>query len=311
MESFFDFYKLQRSTTDITDKFKKGSTNKICKFCNDTYPNVSFETAPHIVPELFGRNKLTSNFECDTCNQKFQKFESDTSTMIQHYLALLNIKTKNRVPIFQSKKNSEEHSTTLKTINNNRNLNFGTNKSDFEFNEEEKLLIVKFRTRKFRPYSVYKIFLKMGISLLDEDELKENNHYIEFLNSEEPIMNGMQIWTTYRYTLKTKYNPTPIIDLYKAKKTIINGTVFPEYVVLINFANIIFQFFMPISKKNIDEHKEENSLRLELFPSFILDNPKRTNEILMHYFNLNETDKISITDKVILQYESRESREPS
>lgn len=303
MESFFDFYYLHKSTTDLTDKFKKDPINKKCRFCKNSYPNVSFNTIPHIIPELFGRNGITSNFECDNCNQSFQKFESDTSTMIQHYLTLLNIKTKNGVPIFQSKKKFDEPSTIVKSLNDVRNLNFATNLKDFGFNEKDKLLTVKFRTRKFSPYSVYKTFLKMGICHLTEEEMGENSHYFEFLNSEVPITNGMQVWTTFRSMLKTKYHLTPKVNLYKAKKTLINEDAFPEYVLLINFSNIIFQFFMPISKRNIEEHNKENNLRLELFPAFVLDGITKSKAIEMFSFDLKEINKVSITDKITLHYD--------
>lgn len=306
MESFFDYYDLHKSTDDITERFIKDPANKVCKFCEAAYPNVLFDTVPHIVPELFGRNNLTSNFECDTCNQRFQKFESDTSTMVQHYLSLLNIKTKNGVPTFQSLKKADECSTTLKSQGNNRNLYFGTNLNDFEFNDEAKSLSVNFRTRKFRPFSVYKIFLKMGISLLTEDELKTNHHYLTFLNSEEPIDDGRQVWTTFRYMLKTKYHIVPKVNLYKAKETLQGNVEFPEFAILVNFANIIFQFFLPISKKNMDEHKPENNLRLELFPSFVLDDVKRLKSIELYHLDLKETNKVSITDNIVLHYDKRD-----
>ncbi len=308
MESFFDYYDLHKSTSDITDRFIKDPKNKQCKFCGATHPNASFDTTPHIIPELFGRNNLTSNFECDNCNQKFQKFESDTSTMVQHYLSLLNIKTKNGVPNFQSLKKPDEYSTTLKTNGNNRNLYFGTNLNDFQFNDEEKSLTVNFRTRKFRPFSVYKIFLKMGISLLTEEEFKMNDHYLEFLNSDEPITDGRQIWTAFRYMLKTKYHIVPKVNLYKAKNTLQDNVEFPEFAILVNFANIVFQFFLPISKKNMDEHKPENKLRLELFPAFVLDDITRLKRIELYHFDLNETDKVSITDNIVLHYDRRESQ---
>ncbi|MBN8837684.1 MAG: hypothetical protein J0I09_10510 [Sphingobacteriia bacterium] len=306
MESFFDFYELHNSTNKILP-FRSSPSIKRCRFCNEQYPSVTFNNVPHLVPELFGRNNLTSNFECDKCNKKFQKFENDTATMIQHYLALLNIKTKKGTPTFQSVKIPYGNSTILKSINNSRNLNFGTNLNDFNYDEQEKSLTIKFRTKKFRPFSVYKIFLKMGLSLLTEEELKTNRHYFEFLNSEEPIMNGMQIWTIQRYMLKTKFHLIPNVNLYRAKKTLINNTEFPEYVLLINFANIIFQFFLPISIKNINEHNDENRLNLELFPSFVLDDITRLKEIDMYSLELNETNKISITDKVILYYEKKET----
>lgn len=301
IESFFDFYDLHKSTDDFTDTYSKISANKKCRFCQRVYPDVTFDKIPHVIPELFGRNNVTSNFECDECNKLFQFYESDTATMIQHYLALLNIKSKKGVPVFQSKKDQGSYSTTL----NNRNLNFGMNVEDYHFNDEEKTLTVNFRTKKFRPFSIYKIFLKMGISLLTEDELEENSHYLDFLNSEEPIDNGLQVWTTYRYMFKSKYHLIPKINLYKAKHTLLDKSEFPEYALLINFANIVIQFFLPISKKNIDEHKFEHELRLELFPAFVLDDITRLKRIETYYFELKETAKVSITDTVVLHYDSR------
>lgn len=303
MENFFDYYELNKSADDFKSVFTKRQKGKTCRFCNRSYPTVSFTNTPHIMPELFGRNNMTSNFECDECNQKFQKFETDTSTMMQHYVSLLNIKTKKGVPTFQSIKGKEYYSTTLKSINNQLNLNFRTNLSDFKYNEEEKTLTVYFRTKKFSPFSVYKTFLKIAISLLTDEELQENSHYIDFLNLEEPVKNGMQVWNLYKYMLKTKYYSTPRADLYKAKKTLIDIEVFPEYILLISFSNIIFQFFLPISNKNIQEYNNQNKLRCELFPSFVYDDITKLKAIEMYDLDLSEIKKVSLTDKVVLYYD--------
>jgi len=302
-ENFLDYYKLNKSTNDFKSLFTKKQSGKTCRFCNCSFPTVSFINTPHIIPELFGRNNMTSNFECDECNKKFQKFETDTSTMIQHYVSLLNIKTKKGVPTFQSIKNEEYYSTTLKSVNNQLNLNFRTNLSDFEYNEKEKTLTVCFRTKKFSPFSIYKIFLKIGISLLTDDEFEENNHFIDFLNLEEPSMNGMQVWNSFRYMLKTKYYKIPVAYLYRAKKTLVNNDVFPEYVLLICFSNIVFQFILPISNKNIQEYTNQRKLRIELFPSFLYDDIARLKAIEMYDLDLSEIRKISITDKVVLHYD--------
>lgn len=305
MESFFELYYLYKSTDDMDDRFIKDPTNKVCKFCQTAYPSVLFNTIPHIIPELFGRNNLTSNFECDTCNQKFQKYESDTSTMIQHYLSLLKIKTKKGVPTFQSNKKAGEYSTILKSQGNSTTLNFGSNLKDFEFNDEDNTLTVSFRTRKYRPFSVYKIFLKMGISLLDDTDLSVNNHYLEFLNSEEPIQDGRQIWKVFRYMVKTKYYEAPKVQLYRAKNTSGENSVFPEFTMILFFANIVFQFFLPISKKNIDEYNPKDDLILQYFPVFVIDDVKRHKDIVFYPFDLNETNKISVTDKLVFKYGKR------
>lgn len=308
MESFLDFYDLYRSTNDITDFFAKNQTNKTCRFCRKSVPDASFNTIPHIIPELFGRNNVTSNFECDDCNKKFQKFETDASTMIQHYLTLLKIKTKKGVPMFQSKKDKEEYSTTLKYVSNSLSLNFGRNLSDFEYNDQENKLIINFRTKRFSPFSVYKIFLKMSISLLTDTDLINNPHYIEFLNSDTPIDNGMQVWTVFRYMLKTKYHLTPTVNLYKAKSTLLKNNAFPEFVLLINFSNIVFQFFLPVSNKNIREHSKENTLRAELFPTFVLEDITKLETVELYCMDLKKTEKVSITDRIVMYYEQCESQ---
>lgn len=305
MEGFFNHYKLHKQADDISEKFVKSPINKICRLCNKSYPLVSFDTIPHIVPELFGRNNLISNFECDECNKKFQKFESDAAIMVQHYLALLNIKTKNGVPVFQSFKTPSERSTILRSQGNKRRFDFGMNLKDFEFNDEKGSMSINFRTRNFRPFSIYKVFLKMGICLLTDEELKSNKHYLDFLNSEKPIDDGREFWTAFRYMLRTKYHTTPSVSLYKAKSTLKENVELPEYILLIHFANIVFQFFLPISSKNMAEHKNQNSLRLELFPVFALEDISRIKSVEMYCIDLKETKKVFITDNVELYYDKR------
>lgn len=187
MEYFLKYYELHKSSNDITDKYIKEPTNKKCRFCGKSYPEVSFSAIPHIIPELFGKNHITSNFECDNCNLKFQRYECDTATMVQHYLTLLKICSKRGIPNFQSYKKQGEKSTTLKLDENTLRLDLGFNHSDFKYDHENKILKVKFRTKNFRFYHIYKVFLKIGISLLTDEELRENQHYLEFLNSEKPI----------------------------------------------------------------------------------------------------------------------------
>lgn len=142
----------------------------------------------------------------------------------------------------------------------------------------------------------------MGISLLSDEELKANNHFLEFLHSDKPIQNGMQHWTTYRYMLKSKMHPKPKINLYKAKETIWNNNQYPEYMVLISFSNIMFQFFLPISIKNISEHKNGNQLTIELFPSFLLDDATRLKAIEIYRLELSKVEKVSVTDTIVFHY---------
>lgn len=305
MDYFLTYYELHRSSNDLIDKYRKDPIDKKCRFCGKSYPEVSFSAIPHIIPELFGKNSITSNFECDSCNTKFQRYECDVATMAQHYLSLLRIRTKHGVPTFQSHKKQREQSTTLKVDRNTLRLDFGHNLSDFKYDHENKLFLVKFRTKNFRFYNVYKVFLKMGISLLSDDEILDNEHFLDFLDSDEPIENGMQIWMAYRYILKTKYSLSPKIDLYKAKNVVVGTDEFPEYILLISFANVMFQFCLPISIKNMEVHEKRNTLRYELFPFFVLDGITTIDmdEFKPEMFDLSLTEKGSFEDVVAFKYD--------
>ena len=61
----------------LQDEFK--DEIKVCRFCKKDQNEVSFKQITHIIPQLLRRAKPTSNFECDECNAKFSKFETDFS----------------------------------------------------------------------------------------------------------------------------------------------------------------------------------------------------------------------------------------
>ncbi len=300
--SFFDYYELHATTTDWENKFIKNPVGKKCRFCKKSYPQVSFSNKPHIVPELFGRNDITSNFECDFCNQYFQRFENDAATLIQHFLTLFSIKSKRGVPIFQSKKGTDAYSTILHVDGTQRKFNFNTNLDDFAYDKVNNIFTVNFRTKKFIPFHVYKVFLKISISLLDASDLIDNQHYLEILNNSSPVTT-QQIFTAWRYRLKTKYFEIPVVSIYKAKNSKFENTQIPEYVFILYSGVLVFQMFLPFSTKNYTEHKEGNSMHLEIFPSFAMEKLEYIDKIEMNHFDLSCLEKVSITDQVKFYYD--------
>lgn len=303
LSAFFETYSELASSDALAEKYTKEPEGKSCRFCGLAYPEVSFNTLPHIVPELFGRNSTSSNFECDACNSTFQKYESDASTFVQHYLSILNIKSKKGVPNFRSKKKGDGNATSIIRKSSEMRIMFGGNLSDFEYDYEKKTITLHLRTRNFSPFSIYKVLLKIGISLMSREELADNPHFLEFLNSDVPIDNGMQVWSASRYMLRTRYYEKPICKLYKAKTTLIGDKAYPEFVLVLFFANIVLQMCLPISDKNCHEHKKTNRLLFELFPSFVLDDPGGLKSIEMFRFDMKETAKISITDSIELYFD--------
>lgn len=303
---FLKYYEQYNTSLEFKNFYTRSEEGMYCRFCRKSFPAVSFKTAPHIIPELFGRNSITSNFECDECNKRFQKCETDASTMVQHYLTMLNIRSKKGVPIFQSRKQPGDYPTTIQVDGANRTFNFGENLDHFEYDELAKTITIYFKTKKFSPFSFYKVLLKMGLSLLSEDDLSFNEHYLGVLNSEEPVK--PHIYSAWRYVLKTRYFEVPVATLYRGTNTLLDGRVqLPEYFMTLVFSNVVFQMFLPFSVKNAEEYVPGNSLHFELFPSFGMDDIYRLQKVEMHHMDLGRAEKITLDDKMVLHYDSKES----
>lgn len=303
MESFYDFYSLAASSEDFADGYIASGEGKKCIFCGKSYPDTSFQSKPHLVPELFGRNKIISNHECDTCNSAFNFHETQTSTFVQPFLSMLAIKTKKGIPVFQSRKKIDQNTTTLRVEGNNRIFNLGTNRSDMVYDYKNKSIKITFRSRPFIPFSVYKILLKIGISLLPKEDIAANPHYLDFLSLDQPVHNNLQLWKLYRYVMKGKMFASPSAKLFRAKQLVRGNEEFPEFCLMMNFANVTLQLFLPITANNLTNHDANNSLHYEIHPSFVLDDYMNLKEIKMETLDLDEMEKVSVNEVMTMYYD--------
>lgn len=303
IKSFYDFYDPTASSDDYKVTYCKSPENKSCIFCGRSYPEVSFQLKPHLVPELFGRNNILSNHECDICNTAFNFHETQTATFVQPFLSMLGVKTKKGIPVFQSRKKPDQQTSTLRVEGNNRIFNIGTNLSDMVYDYEKKSVRMTFRTRPFIPFSVYKVLLKMGISLMPEKDRALNPHLLDFLKADHPVHNNVQHWTLYRYVMKGKMFGTPSAKLFRAKQVVVDNEEFPEFCLMMNFANVTLQFFLPITEINAANHDPARSLHIEIHPSFVLDDYKRLKEIKTETLDLDQTEKVTLNEVMTAYYD--------
>ncbi len=306
-KSFFDYYELYSSTENI-EKFSS-EKEKCCRYCGKSEPDTTFNLKPHLLPELFGRNNITWNFECDSCNTKFQKLETDFSNYIIPFLTLTNTKTKKGIPKFQSRKTPTTNSTMIESMNGLRKFNFSRNIQDFEYLEEDKRLNVNLQLKPFVPFSLYKLLLKIGISLFPAENLEDSELFVEILNEDNVTSKNGVFFTLFRYRMDTKYFQKPSAYLYKAKETVIENDQFPEYALIIYTSNLIFQFFLPLSVKNRKEYKETYNLHLDLFPFFIFELNESSKTVNFHVdrFDLFNKDKVKVDESISFKYENKKT----
>jgi hypothetical protein len=99
----------------------------------------------------------------------------------------------------------------------------------------------------------------------------------------------------------------PSVTIHKAKQIHYAGNEYPEYTVLIGTANLILQFFLPLSLKNKKEHITKSHLKFEIFPASILDRqfePIEEGKVKFNFnfttYDLTSMEKITEDEKICL-----------
>lgn len=90
-------YKLEKEY-ELTGKiiYLGDETNKICRFCGKTEPEVKFEKRAHVVSEFLGNRSLFSHYECDECNERFSKYGGNLADALMFYRGVIGAKRKKR-----------------------------------------------------------------------------------------------------------------------------------------------------------------------------------------------------------------------
>jgi hypothetical protein len=263
--NFYDKYELLADNNSV-EKFSKAIANKTCRLCGQTSPEVQFDNEPHFIPQLLGRNNFSSNFECDKCNNTFARFETDLSIFILPFTTLLNLKTKNGVPTFKSRRENIEKSTIIKVEDNNRSI-FVENAADFVIDRELKEATLTVRRQKANPVNIYKSLARIGILLMPARDIANCQEFIDWLINKNDSYNKNSLLVS-RNMLVDKYYDVPVAQLFKIKDPNFKDFLKPQYILVVRAANLIFQVIYPMTV-GLDPKAK---LLLDLLPDVILYN---------------------------------------
>lgn len=219
--------------------------NRICRFCGKQSPEVTFRKIAHAIPELLGNKSIESAYECDTCNQRFGSgIENDLGNWSKPMRTLIRIRGKSGVPTL--KKVSDKPGWRIEY--DQRKLNITTYEDDpiCEVDEERKSVTFKLRRDSYTPVAVLKAFMKIGITLLPNDEvfnfpgllawIREPDHSKLYL-SKCPIIHSFQP------------GPMPndlIVAFILRRKQTVTG--YPYAFLVLGYGNEVFQVLLPSEK---------------------------------------------------------------
>ena len=288
-KGFFYNYKCVLLIDSSTEDMKTETSEKICRFCKGSYPEVSFNKVAHAIPELIGNKNIFSKCECDDCNEFFGKtLENNLANYFGVYRSLAGILGKRGIPKYSSK--------NLKVISNNfcRRLEIN-GKSDIVFvDEKEKTLTIKAPDRKYKPLLVYKAFVKMALAIIPSEYLEDFSDAYEWLLAEEKSIEIKGYANIFKVFMA---GPSPFGEIKTMLLIRSNENVgIPYGIFIISFENFYFQLALPAPKKDSDK------ISMELFE--ITRNSSHEYKIVAE--TLSSMDNIESTDELVIKYENVE-----
>lgn len=238
---------------------------RICRFCNCDSSKVTFKNDAHLVSDFIGNTDLFSNFECDECNTRFGQFESDLANYIGISRSILGLNGHRKAPSFVAKKLSVKSRSFI-----GNNILILSKEDLLEYNsiEDRKSgkTTITYDKPSYVPINVYKALVKAALSILPEDEVRNNYTLgIHFLQGKFNI-SGAHI---DGYKLPFQYNMPLHIMVFKKR---CDEDLVPTHIIGFYFQNQIIYLPLPFHKHDIAGYKQEIKIPYPP-PIFCIENP--------------------------------------
>lgn len=254
-------------------KFYIGSKdNKHCRFCGRNEPEVKFRNIAHAVPEFLGNKQLISLQECDECNDFFARnLEDHLGKYTKPFRLISMIKGKRGIPAYKTKGKESRIEFDLEegSLVSSETVNERISSIDFKNDQ----LTLEFDYEPYIPVAVYKAFVKIGLSVIHEDELAPFQKTIKWiLNSDHS--KGIMKPLAVKVLFMPGINPHKFLKVYFLRKKIgLDNERIPYCMLIVCFGNFSCQLMVPSS----NDFKDKKTINFELpyFPTeFELDGAK-------------------------------------
>lgn len=230
-------------------------------FCGKQPPEVTFSKVAHAIPELLGNKSIESAYECDTCNKNFgEGIENDLGNWSKPTRTLIRIRGKSGVPTL--KKGGDKPGWRIEYDQSRLNITSYEDDPICEVDEENKQVTFKLRRDSYTPVAVLKAFMKIGLTLLPENEIGN--------------FSGLMAWVREADHSKSYLNTCPVIyafqpgpmpnDLIAAlilrRKDTVTG--YPYAFLILGYGNEVFQ--VPLPSEMHDGQMNGQSISIYPFP---------------------------------------------
>ena len=230
-----------------------------CRFCGRNSTDTRFSQRAHAIPELLGNRFLFTREECDECNSQFGKtIENDLGNWTKPMRTFSRIRGKRGIPTLKD----EREGWRIEYTETAFNITQYESNPLFTVDEDQRRLELQLKRDPFTPVAVLKAFVRVGLTLLPHDELKNfdealswvrNPVHARSLVSEFPVL----------YTFQPGPMPNDLIVVLLMRRRATRQDV-PYAFLVLAYGNETYQVFLPSLRQ--DRPIDGQKLNLPAFP---------------------------------------------
>ena len=273
--------------------------NQRCRFCGRRFPEVSFKNKAHAIPEALGNKSLFTNYECDECNQSFGKgIENDLGNWSKPYRTFARICGSKGVP--KLKESASDTGWRIEFRQNKFQIKQYEDNPFCKVDPHRKRVTLKLKRDVYTPVAVLKAFVKIGLTLLPEEEVSNFREALEWIrepNHEKVLVRKFPIFRTFR----PGPLPNDLLSVILGRRKNSDTNVMYAFLVLL-YGNEMFQIFLPCPEK--DQILEDNNLTTPVFPPPCGPDEERYGKPRVEIVNLCGQEKRNDRVKVVLGFDT-------
>lgn len=251
---------------DKSKRKLKPKSERTCRFCGKSFPDVKFQNKAHLIPEQLENKTLLSDFECDTCNSKFGKFENELANFLGPFRSLTKMAGKTGINNFKSRNGDIYIDAKSKDLVDVKAQKITKRKNK----KEGEIHTIQTIGYPYRPINIYKCFLKMAFSLIDEREINLFKGSIDFLQDDtykkEPRFDTL--FAIHQFFIPGKIIESSRVYVYKLIEEQFKLR-YPTYTFVFYFKNLILQLYIPFYQLDLAKYSRIKGLLV--FPPLITE----------------------------------------
>ncbi|MFX4277206.1 HNH endonuclease [Aliarcobacter butzleri] len=275
---FEENYKIVFSNGENPKKdYKIGKKNGVCRFCEKDSSEITFNNISHAIPECLGNKTIICLDECDECNKRFsENIEDHLDKITLPYRTMNLLKGKKNIPKYKT----PDKKARMEAVNKEKNefkIEIHKDSDFFIWEQENEVIKLKYTLPPHIPAAAYKALVKMALSVMPDNELKNFNiskSWIQELDHTKDLMTPLNVYMTFIPGI----NPLKETLVFLFKKFTISQK-YPDCMFVLCFGNIIYQISIPTDIEIIMNQKNKTIpiFRLPFFEiNFPLGKPKHS-----------------------------------